>query len=567
MLDSQPAAREAAREPLLDRLRPLSASFGPALLILLAQQVLFPTSAGIVLRGLVLGGLTAMIALGMAMVYRANRIINFAQADLGLAPAVAAFLLVTESGLPYPLALVIGLAIAVVFGAGVERLVIRRFFRAPRLLVTIATIGLSQVLVGMALLLPRLWDLDLAVGRTEPPFDATFTVGVINFNANDLLVLVLAPITVAVVAVFLQRSDVGVAIRASADSADRASLLGVPVYRLQTVVWSVAAALAFLTVFLRAGVQNIPTLSSALGLQVLLRALVALMLGRMTHLTAVTSAAVALGVFEQGVFANHGEGLVIPALAVVVGVTLVLRRAEIGRGDSTEDAAWRAAEEVRPVPWRLYRLPEVRLGRAVAFGLLAVVAIGVPYVLDVDQVFNASTLLIYALLGLALVLLSGWGGIVSLGHIAYFALGAAFGGWLMGEQDMDLLVTLLCAATLGAVVSTLVGVPTLRLRGMYLAVSSFAFALAASTYLLDRDRFDWVPGSGILIRRPPVMGGLEIESETGAYHLILFVLFVAILGARNIRASRFGRALVALRDNERAAQAYAVSPPRLRLRS
>ena len=522
-------------------------------------------STALVVRGAILGALTALIALGMAMVYRANRIINFAQADIGFAPAVVAFLLIRESGVPYPVALGIGLLVAVAFGAVIERFVIRRFFRAPRLLVTIATIGLSQVLVGIALLLPRLWGIDLAVGNLDPPFDGIHTIGITNFNANDLMVLVLAPLVIIVVALFLQRSDVGVAIRASADSADRASLLGVPVYRLQTVVWTVAAALAFLTVFLRSGVQGIPTLQTALGLPVLLRTLVALMVGRMTHLTAVTSAAVALGIFEQGVFHNHGEGLVIPALALIVAVTLVVRRAEIGRGDNTEDAAWRAAEEVRPVPWSLLRLPEVKVGRFLALGLVAFVAVGLPYVLEVDQLFKAGTLLIYALLGLALVLLSGWGGIVSLGHIAYFALGAAFGGWAMQSQGFDLLVTLLLATCIGAAVSTLVGVPTLRLRGMYLAVSSFAFALAASTYLLDRDRFDWVPASGQLISRPPILGGLEVTSEKGAYYMALFVLFIVVLGVRNIRASRFGRALVALRDNDRAAQAYAVSPARIRL--
>ena len=565
LLDSQPVAA-GDRESLTDRLRPSATAFGPALLILIGQQVFFPMSAGLVLRGLVLGGLTAMIALGMAMVYRANRIINFAQADLGLAPAVVSFLLIQQTGLPYPVAFAAGLAIAILFGAAVERLVIRRFFRAPRLLVTIATIGLSQLLVGLALLLPRLWDIDFAVGRLEPPFDATFSVGSVVFNANDILVLVIAPVSIAVVALFLQRSDVGVAIRASADSADRASLLGVPVYRLQTVVWAVAALLAFLTVFLRSGVQGIPTLESALGLQVLIRALVALVVGRMVHLTSVTAAAVALGVLDQGVFSHYGDQrMTFVVLAAVVAVTLIARRAEIGRGDGTEDVAWRGAEEVRPVPWSLGRLPEVKFGRGVAFGLVAAVAIGIPYVLEVDQVFKGGTLLIYALLGLALVLLSGWGGIISLGHIAYFALGAAFGGWLMLEHGLDLLPVLVLAACLGAGASTIVGVPTLRLRGMYLAVSSLAFALAASTYLLDRDRFKWVPISNQLIERPPILGGFEVTSERGAYYIALFTLFVTILGVRNIRSSRFGRALVALRDNERAAQAYSVSPVRLRL--
>src|SRR5919109_4599719 len=139
---------------------PLVRSLAPAALVLVAQQVLFPAPAAIVVRGLIIGGLTALVALGMALIYRANRIVNFAQADLGFAPTVLAFLLLTEADVPYPVAAVVGLGAAMLLGAATERLVVRRFARSPRLLVTIATIGLSQVLAAAALLLPRLWDVE-----------------------------------------------------------------------------------------------------------------------------------------------------------------------------------------------------------------------------------------------------------------------------------------------------------------------------------------------------------------------------------------------------------------------
>src|SRR5688572_6345100 len=113
-----------------DRLRRLAPSLGPATAILVVQQVLFPAPSGIFVRGLIVGGLTALIALGMALVYRANRIINFAQADLGFAPAVLTYLLLDEVGAPWPAAVLTGLAAAVVLGAATERVVIRRFFRA-----------------------------------------------------------------------------------------------------------------------------------------------------------------------------------------------------------------------------------------------------------------------------------------------------------------------------------------------------------------------------------------------------------------------------------------------------
>jgi branched-chain amino acid transport system permease protein len=537
-------------------------SYGPAIAIVAVQQVLFPAPAGIVVRGLVVGGLTALVALGMALVYRANRIINFAQADLGLAPTVLAFLLIDQSGLPYVVALVVGLLAALVLGATTERVVIRRFSHSPRLLVTVATIGLSQVLVGAAMLLPRLWDLELVAGRIAPPFDATRQIGTITFDANDLLGLVVTPILIVAVTAFLRRSDAGTAIRASADNADRAALLGVPVARLQTLVWSLAGALAFAAVFLRSGILDLPT-TTALGFGVLLRALVALLLGRLTDLPAVTSAAIALGVLELGIGWDHSVTLIDPVLGLVVLVALVVRRREVGRVDLADAAAWRAAEEVRPVPAALAAVPGARLARWGVLALAAVVALALPAVLSVDQQFKAAAVLIYAVLGLSLVLLAGWGGIVSLGQIAFFAIGAAVTGFVVSEWGADLFGGLVIAMVVGAAVAAVVGVPALRLRGLYFAVTTFAFALATTSFLLNDEWFGWVPVDRI--ERAPLLGGLEVSSEAATYYLALAVFVLVGLGLRGVRTSRFGRALVAVRDNEAAAESYGVDPVRLRL--
>jgi ABC-type branched-subunit amino acid transport system ATPase component/ABC-type branched-subunit amino acid transport system permease subunit len=537
-------------------------SYGPAIAIVAAQQILFPAPAGIVVRGLIVGGLTALVALGMALVYRANRIINFAQADLGLAPTVLAFLLIDQSGVPYVVAVVVGLLAALLLGATTERVVIRRFSHSPRLLVTVATIGLSQVLVAAAMLLPRLWDLDLVAGKIAPPFDATRQIGAITFDANDLLGLVVTPILIVAVTVFLRRSDAGTAIRASADSADRAALLGVPVARLQTLVWSLAGALAFAAVFLRSGILDLPT-TTALGFGVLLRALVALLLGRLTDLPAVTSAAIALGVLELGIGWDHSVTLIDPVLGLVVLVALVVRRREVGRIDLADAAAWRAADEVRPVPAALAAIPAARLARGGVLVIVAVAAAALPSVLSVDQQFKAAAVLIYAVLGLSLVLLAGWGGIVSLGQIAFFAIGAAVTGFVVSEWGADLFGGLVIAMVVGAAVAAVIGVPALRLRGLYFAVTTFAFALATTSFLLNDEWFGWVPVDRI--ERAPLLGGLEVSSEAATYYLALAVFVLVGLGLRGMRTSRFGRALVAVRDNEAAAEAYGIDPVRLRL--
>ena len=213
--------------------------------------------------------------------------------------------------------------------------------------------------------------------RIDPPFDFTFRVDPLVFNANDLLVLLIAPIAILGIGLFLQRTSVGVAIRAAADRADRASLLGVPVKNLHTIVWSIAGMLAFLALFLRAGMIGLP-IGSALSLDFLVRALAALIIGRMTHLPTITGAAIALGVLEMGVdwngvFDQKSPLLIPPIIFLVAVVSLLLQRKDVSRYETDAVSSWTAADEVRPVPAELRRFPEVRALRVSLFLLTSAV--------------------------------------------------------------------------------------------------------------------------------------------------------------------------------------------------
>jgi branched-chain amino acid transport system permease protein len=119
---------------LSPRPRPILTTFAPALVIAVLSLALFPVPAGVAVEGLILGLLGAMVAVGMALIYRANRILNFAQGELGTAPTVLAVCLVVYAGWNYLLALSVGLVASVLVGALVELVVIRRFFRSPRLI-------------------------------------------------------------------------------------------------------------------------------------------------------------------------------------------------------------------------------------------------------------------------------------------------------------------------------------------------------------------------------------------------------------------------------------------------
>ncbi|HUW01455.1 MAG TPA: ABC transporter permease [Acidimicrobiales bacterium] len=554
-----------------DRIRSWLAAFTPPLAILALQLVLFPMPAGIWIRGAIVGLATSLLALGMALIYRSNRIINFAQGDLGAAPAVLVFLLLTEWGWPYPLAVLAGAASAFLLGGLVEVTVIRRFFNAPRLVLTVATIGLAQILTALAIFLPNWFDTRLVAPKIEEPFELRFLIGDVIFRANSIIALAGSLLAIVGLAVFLQGSSVGVAIRASADRATRAALLGVPVKRLQSLVWGVAALLAFTATFLRAGMVGLPV-GAALSLGLLLRSLTALLLGRMTNLPVIGATAMALGVLELGVDWNSGTtmpflGIEYPpldaVLAVVVLVSLLLSRRGAARSDLDDQSSWQAADEVRPIPGELVRVPIVRVARIATAVVIGGTLMALPHFLRIDQSLKASAVLVYAILGLSIVVLTGWSGQVSLGQVAFFAIGAAVGGKATLLWNLDVSLAILVGGLAGAVAAVIVGLPALRFRGMNLAVSSFAFALATTAYLLDRQYFDWVPNERI--PRNPLFGQIDLSSATSLYYLCLGTFVLAVFGLRGIRHSRTGRVMVAIRDNERAAQAFGVSAVRVKL--
>lgn len=549
------------------------APFAPPIAIVVFQQVVYPLPLGVLTRGVLVGAVTSLIALGMALIYRSNRIVNFAQGDLGAAPAVLVFLLLTEWGWPYPVAVAAGALAAFALGGLVELAVIRRFFAAPRLVLTVATIGLAQLLTGLAIFLPRWFGVDgsFIAPRIEDPFDVRLEIGGTIFRANSVLALVITPVAIVGLVYFLRWTRLGVAIRASADRADRAALLGVPVKRLQTLVWAIAALLAFTATFLRAGILGLPV-GSVLSLGILLRSLTALLLGGMTRLTVIGSSAIALGVLELGIDWHGGETLPFVdvefppldgVLALVILVALLLRRRSANRTDIDDQSSWQSTDEVRPIPAALARLPEVRWGRiglGVAIGTIALV---LPHVLAVDASLKASALLIYAILTMSLVVLTGWAGQVSLGQVAFFAIGAAVAGKATDAWSVDLVLAVVGAGLVGAVVAVAVGLPALRFGGFYLAVTTFAFALATTAYFLNRSYFDWIPDRRIA--RQPLLGRLDIDSPTRIYYVMLAALVLVLIGLRGIRRSRTGRVLVALRDNEAAVQAYGVDVVRAKL--
>jgi branched-chain amino acid transport system permease protein len=172
---------------------------------------------------------------------------------------------------------------------------------------------------------------------------------------------------------------------------------------------------------------------------------------------------------------------------------------------------------------------------------------------------------IWALVGVSLVVLTGWGGNISLGQFGIVGVGAMVAGELMVRSNVDLFVALLGSIVTGAIVAMLIGLPALRIRGLYLAVTTLAFAVALDSYFLNPVNFpDLVPDR---ILPPVIWKRYDLGEERVTFFFCVAVLVVTVLVVRAIRRSRAGRVVIGTRDNERAASAFAIPTTRVKLQT
>jgi branched-chain amino acid transport system permease protein len=516
----------------------------------------------IYLVGVIQGSLIALVTLAIIIVYRANRIINFAAADLGAAPASFALLLWGALGWNIYLAMGIGFASAIVLGVIVEFLVIRPFFNAPRLILMVVTIVLTELLSALALFLPQ-WFGSPDKVQYDPFINVHFHLGkLVTFDGSDVMVLIVVPLVLVGLVAFFRFSAIGVALRASAESADRASLLGIPVRRLQSVVWGLAAILAFVAVWLRIGVGG-EVLGRYLDPAVLLTALGAAVIGRMERMPTAVLAAIGFGIVDQAAtFHFNAVGVQdVAVVAAIVLIALLLQRANtVSRLASSASSTWQATREIRRIPAELRREGPVRAAYAAVAALVLAFLVAIPLLLPGDKVQLAGVIAIFGIIGLSLVVLTGWSGQVSLGQMGFVGLSGAVAGTLANRWHWDMGLILLTAGAVGAASMIIVGLPTLRARGLTFAVATLAFSLAVSTYLLNTGYSpiqSWIPSGSI--NRTHFLGLFAVDTDTKFYVLILAVLGACILMLRSLRASRIGRVLIGVRDNERVAQAYSVN--------
>jgi branched-chain amino acid transport system permease protein len=195
-------------------------------------------------------------------------------------------------------------------------------------------------------------------------------------------------------------------------------------------------------------------------------------------------------------------------------------------------------------------------GGRVWYGLLLILLLAIPVLLGEFYVGELAGVFIFAITGVALMLLIGYTGLVSLGHAAFLGIGAYVNAVFL-QKGVPFLVTLPLSGIVAGLAGIAIGVPTLRMSGLYLAIATLAFGSIVGTVF---QKWTAVTGGfdGFAVPTPTILG-FPIEGATGVYYLSLAVLMFVLWISVNLLRSPIGRAMVAIRDSEISAQSMGIN--------
>ena len=515
----------------------------------------FDISGPLLLLGTIFGLGYALLGVGLVLAYRSSGFINFAHGSIGLVAASMMSVVVNYFGVPYWLGFVGALIVAALIAAGIEAFVVRKLAAAPKVLSMVATLGGAEALLLLALAFS---DGGLGGGSfPQPPgfpqFDLTVFV-----SPSATALLCLSPLVVGGLYWFLQRSRFGLAIRGAAANPDSATLAGVDPRNMSMLSWALAGGIAAFAAMLIIPNQSTVT-ADALGPDFIIRGLAVAALARFASLPTALLAGLGIGLVEQ-ILASNPEATgwfeVALFLLILVGVALQVRGGrELPERWSSLSPSRRLPDSYRDV-WLIRNLGWVGGSAATAAAVI------IPLGMSNRSAFVLSTIVAFATIGISVSFLTGLAGQLSLGQVAFAALGAV-AGVRVATDTGSLLLGLLCGGAVGAAASAAVGLPALRVRGLLLAIATLAFALATFSWLL---RQDWAFGAG-LSSRPASVLGIDLDTSRAFYFVALAVFAVVLAIAHVLRRSSFGRSLVAVRDNEAAARVLQIAPRRLLLQA
>lgn len=502
------------------------------------------------INGLVLGNLYALLAAGLSLVFGVAELVNFAHGSVYAAGAYVGWLFIARLGLPVPLALVAATLFGAALGIVIERVAVRPFRSSARVAPLLATLGVGMVLDSLSELLftpdPRSFP------QVIPPL--RFSLGGVSIGLLDLVILGVSILSALSLYLFLGKTRLGRALRATAQDPEAAQQVGVRVNRVNSAAFALASALGALAGVLVGLYYN--QISPTMGFSAALKGFTACVLGGLGSVPAAMAGGLVLGVGESlgvGLFGASSRNLIAFSLLLLA---LFLRPNGLfgGKGGLPKEVLTGSF-----LPQRRAFSPRRGPGLLLAGALLTAAALlpllsRNPYLL---QVLTGAW--ITALFAASLTLVAGTAGLTSLGHAGLLSLGAYSSALLTLKAGFPFPVAFLCSAFLTAAIGSTLAYPALRLKGHYVAIATLGIGEIVNQLILNLPALTEGP-LGVYGIPAPEFFGLSVTTTEGYYYLSLAVLALglAVIGA--VMRSPLGRTVRGLREDETAARSLGVGP-------
>jgi ABC-type branched-subunit amino acid transport system permease subunit/ABC-type branched-subunit amino acid transport system ATPase component len=514
----------------------------------------------VIISGLSVGVLYAIAGLGFVVVYRTSKVLNFAMGGVGAVVAYTASDLL-DLGLPYPVMLVLALAVGGLVGALLELGVARPLRHRPHLTIALGTLGALLIIEGLV---------GLRYGFAPRSLSAAFergrdlNLGLVDVSLNQAFVAATGVAATALLYFVVIKSRLGLSMRAVSSGPLTSELLGANVSRVRLYAWVLGGVYGGLAALL---VTPLTYLSPSSFTIFLLTAFGAVVLGGFTSIVGVVIGALAFGVMTNLLLSYLDASLISTYTFLGVALVLVLRpNGLFGRRErevpepviAPRRKVVAGARRVRRSSAGSSRVVASPRTTAIGWAVLAALTVSVPFVADPRWLFLLGTALATFVGVLGLNVLVGFTGQVSLGHSAFLAIGA-YTAAISVDRGLQPLVGLALAVVVSGVAGFLLGLPATRLSGIYLTLLTLIFAFAVPELILYLKRF--TNGASGLPLTPPAF----LFDPRAMYWFVLAVAAAAAAVVMLLARSRVGRAWRAVRDSEEGARSLGLDPARAKL--
>jgi ABC-type branched-subunit amino acid transport system permease subunit len=454
----------------------------------------------------------------------------------------------------------------VVVGPLIGLLLDRLLFRHLR---TASPVAKLVVSLGLLVALPEIVKLWFGKApaynppSVSPDPDRIFRFGDYALDGNDVATIVLTVASVVGLTLLFRYSSIGLKMRAVVESPRMTELNGINADRVGSFAWMLSSLFAGL-----AGVLLAPLFAQVEAnsfFTLLVAALAAAAFGKMTSIPLTFLGGILLGIAQQVLAGTLPRDSILatglrPSLPFIALILLLLFWPGLRQGRPVADPL-AGVDPPPPAPAAVDRSRGMTIvTRAVALAAAAAFLVVSMTVLDDFWLGRMQTAVILGVIFLSITVVTGMGGIVSLCQATFAAIGGFATAQLVDRAGFDVLTAALVAAAIAAAVGVVIALPALRLRGIYLALVTLAFAIMFENILVPQE---WVSGGTRSLRVPrPTIGPVDFEDERAFLLLAIVCLVVVSLFVVLIRSGTTGRFLDALRGSETAARSIGINPVR-----